>query len=182
MLNELYNEQTIKDRISDIASNISRDYKDEKLVHVIIAMNGAFTFGADLIRQIKDIPLIVHFAGAPSYFGIEKSQENKSVGEDALPKSFGNNPVLIIEDIVDSGETITLLRTAIASRFSGSIKVATLLKRQGATAQLDYCGFTVPRAMFVVGYGLDIDGRYRELPGLQVYGATMSVDSETGVC
>lgn len=163
MLSSVYSANAIASRIKDMADEINRDYKGEE-VHIIITLTGAFVFAADLIRHLK-VPVIVNFAGTQSFTG--EGLQDLRINEDSIPPSFGNNPVLIIEDIVANGETIGALRNILANRFTSSIKVATLLKRQNAAVKADYCGFTVPQDMFVVGYGMDMDGKYRELPDVQ---------------
>jgi hypoxanthine phosphoribosyltransferase len=175
MLSPVYSAASIKDRIEQIATAINKDYDGETLIHVVITLNGSFMFAADLIRQIK-VPMEVHFAGTASYSGTET--EDLRINPEAFPKSFGNNPVLIIEDIVDTGITIATLRTLIAERFASNIKVATLLRRQDGAGKADYYGFTIPQGLFVVGYGMDINGMYRGLPDLKA----ISTGTHKGMC
>lgn len=179
MLNQLYDETTIQERVSELADSINRTFKDDELLHVVITLNGAFMFGADLVRKIK-VPLIVHFVTTSSGSGIEKGSSGATSN---LPVSFNNNPVLIVEDVIDAGKTLETLKPEIAKRFSGAIKSAALLKRQNGGAKVDFSGFTLPRGLFVVGYGMDMDGRYRELKDLQIYGAaTMNTTGPAGMC
>tara|TARA_B100000609_G_C17053912_1_gene350471 strand:- start:91 stop:642 length:552 start_codon:yes stop_codon:yes gene_type:complete len=176
----LYSSAAIAERVVDIADEINRDFAGEELVHAIVTLNGAFMFAADLIRHL-DVPLVLHFAGATSYYGTE--QGDLRINANALPKSFGNKPVLLIEDIMDTGNTVGQLRKIIADRFSGQIKVAALLRRQSGGGKADYYAFTVPRGIFVIGYGMDMDGRYRELKDICAYGqATMTSDGNQGLC
>ena len=175
MLSEVYSASAISDRVKDIAASINREYKDETILHVIVTLNGSFMFAADLIRQI-DVPIEVHFAGTASYSGREK--QDMRINPDAFPRSFGNAPVVIVEDIVDSGATIKQLRTLLAERFASSIKIASLLRRQSGNANPDWYGFTIPQNLFVVGYGMDMDGRYRELPDIRA----ISAATTSGMC
>lgn len=175
MLSPVYSAASIKDRIEQIATAINKDYTDETLVHVVITLNGSFMFAADLIRKIE-VPMEVHFAGTASYSGTET--EDLRINPEAFPKSFGNSPVLIIEDIVDSGVTITILRNLIAERFASNIKVATLLRRQDGAGKSDYYGFTIPQGLFVVGYGMDMNGMYRGLPDIKA----ISTGMHKGIC
>lgn len=175
MLSSVYSAASIKDRVEQIAESINKGYEGEDLVHVIITLNGSFMFAADLIRQIK-VPMEVHFAGTASYSGSET--EDLRINPEAFPKTFGNNPVLIIEDIVDSGATISTLRTLIAERFASNIKVATLLRRQEGEGKADFYGFTIPKGLFVVGYGMDMNGMYRGLPELKA----ISTGTHKGMC
>lgn len=175
MLSPVYSAEAIKERVSVIADSINKSYEGEKLIHVIITLNGSFMFAADLIRLIK-IPMEVHFAGTASYSGTET--EDLRINPEAFPKSFGNNPVLILEDIVDTGVTVAALRELIAARFASNIQVATLLRRQEGNAQAEHYGFTIPKALFVVGYGMDMNGQYRELPDIQA----INVGVTKGMC
>ncbi|MFT7144034.1 MAG: hypoxanthine phosphoribosyltransferase [Alphaproteobacteria bacterium] len=175
MLSPVYSAEAIKERVTTIANAINKSYDGEKLIHVIITLNGSFMFAADLIRLIN-VPMEVHFAGTASYSGTEI--EDLRINPDAFPKTFGNNPVLIIEDIVDSGMTIAALRGLIAARFASNIQVATLLRRQDGGAKAEYFGFTIPKGLFVVGYGMDMNGQYRELPCLKA----INVGVSKGMC
>ena len=174
MLTPVYSASAIKERVANIAEDLNKDFSVDETVHVIVTLNGSFMFAADLLRLLK-FPVVVHFAGASSYLGTET--QNLRIDPDSFPKSFGNKPVILIEDVVDTGKTLGLLRQIIADRFAGSIKVASLLKRQGGVG-CDYHGFTIPKDMFVVGYGMDMDGRYRELPDLRAIGSA----TKEGLC
>lgn len=179
MLTQLYDHSTITTRLNEMAHSINKTFEGAPLLHVVITLNGAFMFGADLVRLIN-VPLIVHFVTTTAGTGIEKGVAGNNT---SLPSSFGNHPVLIVEDVVDAGKTLDALRPEIAKRFSGDIRSVALLKRQGGCAKVDFYGFTLPRGLFVVGYGMDMDGRYRELRDLNVYGnATMSASQTTGMC
>ncbi len=177
-LTPLYSVNAIQDRVKQIAESLNKEYANEGLVHAVVVLNGAFMFAADLIREL-DLPLVVHFVGAPDY----ESSESKAmrIQLDTLPKSFGNSPVLIIEDIVDGGNTIGKMRTELANRFAARIEVAALLKRQGGEGKADYHGFTVPKGLYLVGYGLDLDGRYRDIREICTFG-TSTVKGGAGLC
>jgi hypoxanthine phosphoribosyltransferase len=174
MLTQVYSKDAIQDRIRDIAEDINRDFKDVKELHMIVTMNGTFMFAADLVRLVK-VPLVLHFAGCDSY----QNKEGKDIviNDDSLPPSFKNNPVILLEDVVDSGTTIGAIRQIIKDRGASIIRVAALLKRQGGVSA-DYYGFTIPQGLFVIGYGMDMDGKYRELPDLQSLGTVTS----SGMC
>lgn len=163
MLSSIYSAATIASRIKDMADEINRDFSGQE-VHIIITLTGAFIFAADLIRHLK-IPVIVNFAGSQSFSG--QGSQDLRIDSDSMPPSFGNKPVIIIEDIIANGETVGTIRKILADRFVSSIKVAALLKRQEAPVKADYCGFTIPKDTFVVGYGMDMDGKYRELPDIR---------------
>ena len=180
MLTKLYSQSGIAARVTEISGQIKRDFADVPLLHVVVTLNGSFMFSADLVRQLTGLPIEMHFAGESSYHGKEKG--TLQINEDALPPSFGNSPVLLIEDIMDSGNTVNALRKMIAARHASQVKVAALLKRQGGETGVDYYGFTIPKGLFVVGYGLDLNGRYRELPDLHSYGEAMLHGETRGLC
>lgn len=178
-MTDLYSAESIQERVEKIAAEINNDFKDEELVHVVITLTGAFMFGADLVRLLK-IPQVISFAGASSYVGTEQG-DSLSLNVSSLPRSFGSKPVILVEDIMDSGNTISALRKVIAERMPSTIKVAALLKRQGCQGQADYFGFTVPRGLFVIGYGMDMDSRYREMSDIRVLGSA-TMHGSAGVC
>lgn len=173
MLSPVYSADAIASRIADIADDINRDFKGQE-VHVIVTLTGAFMFAADLLRKLE-IPTVVSFAGSQSFTG---TGQDLRIDADSFPPSFGNKPVFIIEDIVANGETISSIRQILADRFASEVKIISLLKRQNAKSKADYCGFTVPEDMFVVGYGMDMDGKYRELK--EIKAITNAVGS--GLC
>lgn len=178
MLSPLYSESAIADRVQDIADKLNKAYEGKELVHIVVTLSGAFIFSADLIRLLN-FPIVVHFSGAAPYMGEDEPQSSLRVNADEIPPSFGNRPVVIIEDIVDSGNTLKKLRQIVADRMASSIEVATLLKRQETGVKADYYGFTIPKNLFVVGYGLDLDGRYRELKEIKTVGVIAANDSKT---
>ena len=178
MLSPLYSETAIADRVQDIAAKLNAQYKDTELVHIVVTLSGAFIFSADLIRLLN-FPIVVHFSGAAPYMGEAEPQSSLRVNADEIPPSFGNRPVVIIEDIVDTGNTLQKLRQIVADRMASSIEVATLLKRQHSSTKADYYGFTIPDNLFVVGYGLDLDGRYRELKEIKTVGVIAASDTKT---
>lgn len=173
MMTPLYSASAIAERVQDMAKAMNKDFATAKNVHVVVTLNGSFMFAADLVRQLN-FPIEMHFAGVSSYHGMERGSLN--VTGDALPPSFGGNPVLVIEDIMNLGNTVTSLRDLIAARNSGAIKVAALVKRQGAEGKADYYGFTVPQGLFVVGYGMDLNGRFRQMEDIQ----TLEMHKESG--
>ena len=131
-------------------------------------LRGSFVFMADLVRQI-DLPLTVDFLSASSYgSGTESSGQVKLKLD--LADDISGRDVLIIEDIVDSGNTLSKLLPELQKRGPASLKVCALLdkpERRALPFQANYVGFTIPDA-FVVGYGLDFDQHYRQLPYIGV--------------
>ncbi len=178
MLSPLYSRAAIEERVKGIAEAINRDFAGEEMIHAVVVMNGAFVFAADLVRHIK-VPITLHFAGETATFATEGPKSGR-IQDDALPASFNGQAVVLIEDVIDSAKTVSKLREMVASRFAGSIMVAALLKRQGG-GQADYFGFTIPQGLFVVGYGMDLDGKYRQLPDLQSVAAASSSERR-GLC
>jgi hypoxanthine phosphoribosyltransferase len=173
----LYSASAIAGRVEDIATNLNKDFRGEPLVHVIVVMNGAFIFAADLARKLT-LPLSLHFIGGSYFDGPIKHEVG--IQANSLPSSFNSAPVILIEDILDSGKSVSKVRQLIADRQASQICLVSLLKRQSATEKADHAAFTIPDNMFVVGYGTDMDGRYRELPG--IYHLASAPGDKTGVC
>lgn len=163
----LLSEEQIRERITELGAEIARDYagKDPILVAVL---KGAFIFMADLARAVQ-IPLEVDFMAVSSYGASTRSSGVVRIVKD-LDIDLGGRHVIIVEDIVDSGLTLRYLRKTLESRGTASLEVCALLVREGSQSELDlrYIGFRIPPA-FVVGYGLDVAERYRNLPRIAVY-------------
>ncbi len=160
MMKILYGADTIAARVQDLAATLNRDLAGHKLIHVVVTMNGSFMFAADLCRALN-IPQVMHFTGG-SYFQGAIKQE-LALNPETLPTSFNHCPVIIIEDILDSGNGIRQLRQLLAERQAGPVTLVALFKRIGSPAMVEHSAFSLPRELFVVGYGLDMDGRFREL-------------------
>jgi hypoxanthine phosphoribosyltransferase len=165
-LKPLLTERQIKTRVNEIAQTITRDYKGEDVL-VVGVLKGAFLFLSDLIRLI-DLPITVDFIIASSY--VKKGTTGDIQIHYDIREIVKNKAVLIVEDIVDTGFTIKYLIEQIAKKSPKSIKVCTLLnkkdKRQ-VEVPLDYVGFEIPD-LFVVGYGMDYDSQFRNLPDIKV--------------
>jgi hypoxanthine phosphoribosyltransferase len=159
--NEFISEQAIAQRVQELAQQIDRDYADEPPVLVAV-LNGAFIFTADLVRRIS-VPTEVTFIKVKSYQEMQSTGQHKEfIG---LEVPIKNRRVIIVEDIVDSGNTIRYLKQQFAKHAPRSVAVASLLFKPGALVHdlsLDYVGFEIPND-FVVGYGLDYDGLGRNL-------------------
>ncbi len=162
----LVTEKEIQERIRELASEIERDFAGEDEITVVGVLKGSFIFMADLVRSIK-IPLRCDFLRVASY------EHNHSTGmvrmEFDLTQPVAGKSVLIIEDIVDTGNTLKFLLEHMHSKKPKKLKVASLLyKNVGKVRSLvDYVGFNVPEK-FVVGYGLDDEGLLRSLPYIGV--------------
>lgn len=159
----LLSEEQIKKRICELGEQISKDYDGEELV-VICVLKGACVFFADLCRAIQ-VHLTMDFMGISSYGDAQKTSGIVKITKDTDSSVTGKH-VLIVEDIMDSGYTLTYLIKMLKERQPASVKVACLLdkpSRREVDITPDYCGFIVPNE-FVVGFGLDYIGKYRNLP------------------
>ncbi|ALA58199.1 hypoxanthine phosphoribosyltransferase [Nitrospira moscoviensis] len=164
-------QEQMRARIREMGRQISADYAGKDLVLVGV-LKGAYAFYADLARAIR-IPLRVDFIVVASYgSGARTSGKVKQVTE--LTEDIKGKDVLLIEDIVDSGLTVQYLVKSLAKKKPKSIKVCTLLskpERRVVDVQVDYVGFKIPNK-YVVGYGLDYQQKYRNLPYLAVLDQT----------
>lgn len=177
-MKQLYSAQTIASRVADLGATLTKQLAGEKVVHTVVTMNGACMFAADLCRAIN-VPQVLHFTGGSYFKGAIKQEVG--LNPETLPSSFNHSPVIVIEDILDSGNSIRGLRQMLAERQAGTIIVVALFKRIGSDAHADHTGFSLPKELFVVGYGLDMDGRYRELK--EIFTFENKLMTETGgVC
>jgi len=160
-------ENQIKKRIDELGEKISQDYNGKELFCIGV-LRGAIIFLADLVRCIK-VPMVIDFMSISSYGASTQSSGVVRILKD-LDESIENKDVLIVEDIVDTGLTLNYLLRMLKSRNPASIKVCTLLnkkERRQIDIPIDYCGFEIPDK-FVVGYGLDFNGLYRNIPYILV--------------
>lgn len=161
---ELLSAQQIQERVSALGAAIAADYADKSLV-LLCVLKGSFVFAADLARAI-DLPLRVEFLGVRSYGDDTKSSGVVQITQDLTRPITGDDHVLLVEDIVDTGLTLSYLREQLLARMPASVKVCALLHKPSRTVrpvEIDYLGFTV-EDVFVVGYGLDYAERYRNVP------------------
>ena len=157
------NEREIQKKIKEMARKISDDYKDKELC-LICVLKGAVVFLSDLIRNLKIIPK-VDFIACSSYGADTKSSGVVKITKD-LDESIESRHILIVEDIVDTGLTLQYLINNLSSRNPASLKVCALLDKVDArkvNIKIDYTGFQIPDK-FVVGYGLDYEEKYRNIP------------------
>jgi hypoxanthine phosphoribosyltransferase len=152
-----------------MAEHISGDYRNHSLT-VIGVLKGSFVFIADLIRRIDpSIPIEVEFMAVSSYGDGTVSSGDIRIEQD-ISTSLQGKHVLLVEDIVDTGLTIDAVKELLISRNPESLRIAALLEKQMDRPHaliLDYVGFRIPD-VFVVGYGLDLAQRYRNLPEIRV--------------
>lgn len=163
----LFSKEEIDKRVGALAGQISRDYEGRDLLLVGV-LKGAFIFLADLIRAIG-IPCRVDFVRVASYGGSSQSSGKILITKD-LETPIAGCDVLIVEDIVDTGLTLSYLVKTLREREPASLKVCAFLdkkERRKVPFEADYVGFTIPDG-FVVGYGLDFNENYRFLPDVCV--------------
>ncbi len=160
----MYTAEQIRERIAELGRELTADYAGKDLVLVGI-LKGSVIFLADLMRHI-DLKIGIDFMAVSSYKDGTTSSGDVVILKD-LTNSIRDKHVLIVEDIVDTGLTLTSLEKMLGSRGAASIKIATLLDkpepRINKELKVHYTGFVIPNE-FVVGYGLDSAGRYRNLP------------------
>ena len=161
--NVLVSEEELKAKVAELGAQISRDYEGKNLVLVSI-LKGSVVFMADLMRAVS-IPCSIDFMVVSSYgSGVKTSGVVKIVKD--LDADLAGKDLLIVEDILDTGMTLHYLKQLLQDRNPNSIRIATLLdkpERRRAAVRADYVGYQVPDE-FVVGYGLDYDEKYRNLP------------------
>ena len=163
VLRVLLSEDEIREKVRELGGKITADYKNSNLMLVTV-LKGAVVFLADLMRQI-DVPAEIDFMVVSSYgSGVKSSGVVKIVKDLDVP--LAGKDILIVEDILDSGLTLSYIKELLESRGPRSIRIATLLdkpSRRKVDLQADYIGFSVPDE-FVIGYGLDYDEKYPNLP------------------
>lgn len=170
----LFSQQQLEERVSQIAQEITRDYAGQEIV-LISVLRGSFVFMADLCRRI-DLPCTIDFMSVSSYGKGTSSTGQVQITKD-LSGDISGKHILVVEDILDSGNTLSYLLKLLEQRKPASIRLCTLLdkpERRVKPVEVHYSGFTIPDA-FVVGYGLDYAEHYRNLPYIgilkpEVYG------------
>ena len=164
----LVTREEIAEKVRELGRRITADYAGKEPVLVCI-LKGAVLFFSDLIREI-DLPLTADFMAISSYGSATKTSGVVRVLKD-LDKDIVGKDVIIVEDIVDTGVTLNYLKSMLAHRGAASIRIASLLdktaRRTVKDLKVDYVCFDIPDA-FVVGYGLDYDQKYRNLPDIGV--------------
>lgn len=158
--------ERIQGRIADLASDINRDYAGKKPL-LLCVLNGAFMFASDLMKKLT-VECEISFVRVKSYEGTQSSGEMKELL--GLTESIEDRDVILIEDIVDTGHTLSLLLKDLESKKPASLRTAILLHKPEAVKvplNLDYVAFDIPND-FIVGYGLDYDGFGRNLNDIYV--------------
>jgi len=163
----LLSEEEVDKKIQEIGEQISKDYAGEQ-VHLVCVLRGGAFFLCELAKRIT-VPVSLDFMSVSSYGGDTKSSGVVKIVKD-LDDSLAGKNVIVVEDIVDSGRTLSYLLEMLKDRGPKSMKLCTLLDkpdRRVVDVKVDYTGFQIPDE-FVVGYGLDYDQRYRNLPYIGV--------------
>ena len=172
--NVVVSEDELQSRIRDLGKQITADYEDRPPLLVGV-LKGAFVFMSDLSRAI-DLPVEFDFMAVSSYGSATRSSGVVRILKD-LDLDLTDRHVLIVEDIVDSGLTLAYLRKNLAARGPATMEVCALLVKEGlqrVELDLKYVGFTIP-PQFVVGYGLDVGERFRNLPYIAEYAGSEPV-------
>ncbi len=160
----LFHETTILSRLDAMARDIMRDYRGKNLT-VIAILQGGLILLADLLRRVQ-LPLKIETIGVSSYHGATESSGTVTFHSVKLPPLDGEH-ILVLDDILDSGRTLDAIRRKLAGEYNAaSVKTCVLLRKRkvrAAEVDADYVGFDIDDE-FVVGYGLDYQGHYRNLP------------------
>ncbi len=164
----MFDEETVDKKVAEIAAKINEDYAGKE-VHLICILKGSVFFMSELAKRIT-LPVTIDFMSVSSYGGGTVSSGRVKIVKD-LDESIEGRDVIIVEDIIDSGRTLSYLMDMLENRKPSSLKLCTLLdkpdRRVVKDVRTDYCGFIIPDE-FVVGYGMDYDQKYRNLPYIGV--------------
>lgn len=163
----LVTKEDVEERISEMADEINRAYAGKSL-HLVCVLKGGAFFMCELAKHLN-MPVSLDFMSVSSYGSATKSSGVVKIVKD-LDESLKDKEVIVVEDIVDSGRTLSYLLEMLKDRGPASLRLCTLLdkpERRVIDVQVDYTGFNIPDE-FVVGYGLDYDQRYRNLPYIGV--------------
>ena len=159
----LFDAETVQQRVTELAAQISKDYAGERLLCLVV-LRGGFFFGADLIRQIEGVEIELEFVKVQSYTGRQTSGRIKTAGP--LPRVSGYN-VLVIEDLVDTGLTLAELHEGLLAQGPQSLRYAIAVDKKAHRKiqfECEYVCFDVDADAFLVGYGMDDQNRGRTLP------------------
>lgn len=164
----LFSAEEIKTRVAELGKILTEDYKNKNPL-LICPLKGSVMFFSDIVREIN-IPCEIDFMAVSSYNSNTVSSGEIKILKD-LTENINGRHVLIIEDIIDTGLTLCNLKKMLSGRNPESLKICTLLdkpSRRVADITGDYCGFVIPDK-FVVGYGMDLNEKYRNLPFIGIY-------------
>lgn len=162
-MHTLFTSEQIRTRVTELAQLINADYAAGEPLVVLVVLHGALLFAADLVRELS-VPLEIESVRLKSYQGTQSTGTVELVGK--LPYSLIGKNILVVEDIIDTGRSLKFLLGALDQSRCKSVRIATLLdKPESHEVEIEakYVGFSIG-PNFVIGYGLDLDGRYRNLP------------------
>jgi hypoxanthine phosphoribosyltransferase len=163
----LFDEQTIIEKVRELAERISKDYAGKEVVLICI-LKGAAVFSSDLIRHIS-VPVMVDYVQAASY-GLSTTSSRNIIIKKDIETDLGGKHVLLVDTIVDTGETMDYLLKKMREKGPASLRTVAFLDKRSrrlVNVQIDYLGFEIPDK-FVVGYGMDCQEKYRNLPSIAV--------------
>ncbi len=164
----LFTEEELSARIAEIGAQITEKFQGES-VYLVVILKGSIFFATELAKHIE-LPMMMDFMSVSSYGGGTQSSGVVNIKKD-LDHSIEGENVIVVEDIIDSGNTLSRLMPLLQSRNPKSMTLCTMLdkpeRREVHDVECDYTGFVIPDK-FVVGYGLDFDQRYRNLPFIGV--------------
>lgn len=163
----LFTTEQIQNRVVELAKRISEDYKGKEIV-LIGLLKGSFMFFADLVRNIT-VPVVIDFMMVSSYIKTDSSGEVKIHCD--IREDIENRHVLLVDDIIDTGISLNYVRERLLQRNPASLKICVLLDKEDrriVDVPIHYLGFKIPNE-FVVGYGLDYENNYRNLPHIAVF-------------
>lgn len=161
-MNILYNEIELQNRIKEMAEEIDKQYEGKEIIAICV-LRGAIYFMADLTKNMKT-PMQIDFITITSYKGTESTGNINIIND--IRENIEGKHVLIIEDIIDTGYTLTYLKKHILSKNPASLKIAVLINKQArrvVQCDVDFVGFDIENK-YIVGYGFDLDNHYRNLP------------------
>lgn len=173
-MKQLYTKEHIAQQVARIGSEINQDYHNKDIL-MIVVLKGAMMFAADLAREI-DRPLSMDFICVSSYGGQTTSSGEITFKKDLETDIHGKH-IIIVEDIIDTGLTLQVLKKHLLKRNPASLKICTLIDKQkhrSALIESDYCGITMDDG-FIVGYGLDYDELYRNLDAIYTFDPTQQL-------
>lgn len=170
LIETVLTEQQIQQRVADLGAQITEDYRNEDSLICLGILKGCTVFMSDLIRKIPLECVRLEYMRVSSYGGSTESSGVVRMVMD-LDDSIEGKNVLIVEDIVDTCLTMSFLIRTLKTRKPKSIRVCSLLRKDNAKVDvpIDYVGFDIDKSAFVVGYGLDVDEQYRNLPYIAVF-------------
>jgi hypoxanthine phosphoribosyltransferase len=160
----LFSEQELQKKVKELAQKINQDYGTKNTLTILVVLHGALIFGSDLIRNLE-MPTALETVRLKSYQGTSNTGSLTLVTP--LPQNLEGKHVLVVEDIVDTGQSLSFLKQELEKTQAASVKLCTLLDKpqevRQSLLQPDYTAFQIGKN-FVIGYGLDLDGKFRNLP------------------